>query len=82
MQELKKWCPLLKFVRLHANDSAEQERLKVVIKDATQTEVVLTTYETVKSAKLSGALRRIIWRSVILDEGHKVFIHLHYYLNI
>ena len=44
----------------------------MVIKDATQTEVVLTTYETVKSVKLSNTLRRIIWRSVILDEGHKL----------
>jgi SNF2 family DNA or RNA helicase len=59
-------------VRLHSNDHAEQERLKLIIKDASQTEVVLTTYETVKSAKLSNALRRIVWRSVILDEGHKL----------
>jgi SNF2 family DNA or RNA helicase len=59
----------LKFVRLHSNDYAEQERLKEVIKDASQTEVVLTTYETVKSVKLSNSLKRIIWRSVILDEG-------------
>lgn len=72
VQELKKWCPLLKFVRLHSNDSAEQERLKALIKDATQTEVVLTTYETIKSVKMSSTLRKMVWRSVILDEGHKV----------
>ena len=72
VQELKKFCPLLKYVRLHANDVAEQTRLKGVIRDAGQTEVVLTTYETIKSLKMRATLRRIVWRSVVLDEGHKV----------
>ena len=34
--------------------------------------MVLTTYETVKSSKLSPILRTIVWRTVILDEGHKL----------
>ena len=72
MQEFKKFCPSVKVIRLHANDKNEQKRMRTVISDASITEVVVTTYDLVKAGGLMTALKKIIWNSIILDEGHRI----------
>lgn len=57
--------------RLHSNDPNEQKRLRKVILDPSKTEVVVTTYDSMKST-MRSAVRGIVWRSVFLDEGHRV----------
>jgi len=71
MNEFKKWCPALHVVRLHSNDKDEQLRLRKVLNSNT-TQVVVTTYDTVKSGGLMHTIRSIVWRSVFLDEGHRI----------
>ena len=72
MSEFKKFCPTLKVLRLHSNDTLEQARLKALIHDETKTQVAVTTYDTLKNAHWQTFLRRIIWRTVILDDGHRI----------
>ena len=73
MAEFKKFCPSMKVQRVHAtSDAGEIQRLKDVIRDTSRTEVVLTTYDTLKTGGLSRALHAITWRTVILDEGHRI----------
>ena len=72
MNEFKKWCPSIKVLRLHCNsDKKEQLRLRSLINDKSLTEVVVTTYDTLKSEGWKSWLRLIVWRSVFLDEGHR-----------
>ena len=72
MSEFKKFCPSLKVLRLHSNDAQEQIRLKALVHDESKTQVVVTTYDTLKNTHWQTFLRRIVWRSVILDEGHRI----------
>ena len=67
--EFKRWCPSIKVLRFHSNDAHEQARLKTLMND---TEVVVTTYSLLKSEGVKRAFQRVVWRSVILDEGHKI----------
>ena len=70
--ELGKWCPSLRTVKLHSTDPAERERLKARIADEVGSyDVVVTTYEMVKSAALRTVLvQKLYWRLLVLDEGH------------
>jgi SWI/SNF-related matrix-associated actin-dependent regulator of chromatin subfamily A member 5 len=68
--ELKKWCPSLVCVRLHAHDKLEQQRQCALAADP-DIDVVVTTYDVLKS-KMHFTLRKIVWRSVFLDEGHRM----------
>lgn len=72
MNEFKKWCPALKVVRLHSNDKDEQLRLRKVLSNPDVAQIVVTTYDAVKTGGLHHALRCIVWRSVFLDEGHRI----------
>lgn len=72
MNEFKKWCPSLKVVRLHSNDKEEQLRLRKVLANPDVAQIVVTTYDAVKTGGLCHALRCIVWRSVFLDEGHRI----------
>lgn len=71
MNEFRKWCPTINVLRVHTTDPTEQERLKSLIADP-KTEVVVTTYEIIKTGGLSQVLRRVVWRGTFLDEGHRI----------
>lgn len=70
--EFKRWCPSIKILRFHSHDANEQARLKAAMVDPERTEVVVTTYSVLKSTSVRSAFQKVIWRSVILDEGHKI----------
>jgi hypothetical protein len=74
--EFRRFCPALNVVRLHSADMSERERLKkeVLGTDAVlDIDVVLTTYEMVKSENMRVILQqRIYWRYLVLDEGHMI----------
>jgi hypothetical protein len=72
MAEFRRWCPALKVLRIHAYDKDEQARLRQLMSDPRQAEVVVTTYDAIKSEGWRNALHRMVWRSVILDEGHRI----------
>ena len=73
IQEFKKFCPSLKVLRVHAGaDRDEQTRLKARMNDPKVTEVVVTTYDTLKNVAWRTLFRRIVWRSAFLDEGHRI----------
>ena len=74
MDELAKWCPKLRVVRLHSTDESERQRLrKEVVINTEIYDVALTTYEMACNPSFSLALtQKVYWRCVILDEGHKV----------
>jgi SWI/SNF-related matrix-associated actin-dependent regulator of chromatin subfamily A member 5 len=72
INEFKKWCPQLKVVRLHSLDKDEQLRLRKVLHNPDIAQVVVTTYDTIKTGGLSHALRSMVWRAAFLDEGHRI----------
>ena len=85
MNELKRWCPALRVLKMHSSDGAERERLvKLVVGDVGgkvgeqigrvgEHDVVVTTYDMCKAPGLHGALvQKIFWRLVVLDEGHLI----------
>ena len=74
MDELAKWCPKLRVVRLHSTDENERQRLrKEVVINTEIYDVALTTYEMACNPSFALALtQKVYWRCVILDEGHKV----------
>lgn len=71
INEFKKFCPVIKVRRIHSTDAGEQQKLIKIMRDEKQTEVVITTYDTIKSG-MRTAFRDINWRTVILDEGHRI----------
>ena len=72
MSECKKFCPSLRLIRAHTNDLHECANLRDRLNNTNEYDVCITTYEMVKSTGLQHAIQRTIWRSVVLDEGHRV----------
>ena len=74
MDELQKWCPDFKVVRLHSTDEAERQRLrKDVVMNVSSYDVAVTTYEMACNPTFNQTLsQKVFWRTMILDEGHKV----------
>jgi SNF2 family DNA or RNA helicase len=70
MNELKKFCPQIKVLRMHSSDPTEQLRLLREMRNIEKAEVVLTTYDMLKQGGLSNSLKRVAWRCCILDEGN------------
>ena len=55
--ELKRWAPSLHVVKLHSSDPAERERLRGrVLEEVGGYDVVVTTYEMLKSAAMRPVL--------------------------
>jgi SWI/SNF-related matrix-associated actin-dependent regulator of chromatin subfamily A member 5 len=73
MGELARWCPALRVLRCHCSDKAELDRLRAgPLADPSAFDVAVTTYEMVKSDSFASALQsRIVWRTLILDEGQR-----------
>ncbi|GIL69867.1 hypothetical protein Vretifemale_646 [Volvox reticuliferus] len=74
LSEFKKWCPAMRVVRLHSNDPDERKRLvREVLGKPTSLDVAVTTYDMVNSQHFGDCLKHhLMWRYVVLDEGHKV----------
>ena len=74
MDELQKWCPSFKVVRLHSTDETERQRLrKEVVMNVGSYDVAVTTYEMACNPTFNLTLsQKVYWRTMILDEGHKV----------
>ena len=72
IQEFRKWCPSILVQRVHGSHASEVERLKNIMLDATQTQVVVATYDTVKLGVLKPAFSKMLWNAIILDEGHRL----------
>jgi SWI/SNF-related matrix-associated actin-dependent regulator of chromatin subfamily A member 5 len=72
INELKRFCPAIAVLRLHSNETDEQQRLLHILNTPSICPpVVIVTYDSLKSTMKSGILK-IVWRSVILDEGHRI----------
>ena len=73
MAEFRKWCPTLRIIRLHTNDIEERVRLQNrVVNGVGDWDVCVTTYEIVKGQMHYALSKQMVWRTVTLDEGHKV----------
>ena len=74
MDELQKWCPSFRVVRLHSTDENERQRLrKEVVMNVGSYDVAVTTYEMACNPTFNLTLsQKVYWRTMILDEGHKV----------
>lgn len=71
--ELNKWAPSLKFIRFHSSCESEREtQRKTIIDNATELDVIITTYEMAKSPNLTSLFRRQHFNLLVLDEGHKI----------
>ena len=70
-QELKRWCPSLRVVMCHVSAAQTKEKLGELA-DPSKFDVVVTSYEMVKSPRFAQALQhRIVWRCLVLDEAQR-----------
>lgn len=72
MSECKKFCPSLRVMRLHTNSAAEKTLQSQKISRCDEYDVCITTYEMVKTPGTQSSLSRMHWRSIVLDEGHRI----------
>ena len=72
--EFKKFCPRLRVKRIHCFSGREAYKLFNEISRTASCEfdVVLTTYEVIKSRFWVCKLGRMNWQTLVLDEGHRV----------
>lgn len=70
--ECKKFYPALRILRVHGNNSKDAAELKFKMNHTDDYDICLTTYEMIKSDHLSLTFQRIHFRTVILDEGHRI----------
>ena len=74
--ELTKWAPGLKFLRLHSSSREERDAQKAAfLTKATDYDIVVTTYDMVKNPVLTHLWRRTYFNYLVLDEGHKIKEH-------
>lgn len=72
MSECKKFCPSLRVIRLHTNSTEEKRFQNLKLQNTNDYDVCITTYEMVKAQGTSFTLSRMNWRSITLDEGHRI----------
>ena len=75
MNECARWCPALRPVRFHGSKEERAEFVEHTLKPVARGEerdwdVCITTYEVSNLEK--GALQRIAWRVLIIDEAHRL----------
>lgn len=76
MNEFGKWAPKMKVLRLHSsNIIAREEQVQKYLNDPFKYDVIVTTYDMVKSSTLVRTWQRIHFRYVVLDEGHLIKNH-------
>lgn len=71
MSECKKFCPSLRLMRLHTNSAKERVLMSKKLGQY-DFDVCVTTYEMIKTTGTKSALSRMHWRSIVLDEGHRI----------
>ena len=69
MNEIKRWCPVLRAVRLHGNQEERNHQKETSLSPGTF-DCCVTSYEMVIKEK--GFLRKYHWRYVIIDEAHRI----------
>lgn len=86
--EFRSYCPSLRILRMHSNNPQDQQKLREILTTLSRQsddangsgfsssasipyDVVITTYEMVKG-KLETNLARVYWRTMVLDEGHRI----------
>jgi SWI/SNF-related matrix-associated actin-dependent regulator of chromatin subfamily A member 5 len=67
--EIKKWAPSLKYLRFH---SSATDDVSIHEEDLSQYDMVVTTYEMVKSQNLRRIWQRQTFHLLVLDEGHRI----------
>ena len=73
VHELRRFCPTLAVVKMHSSEEKEREDLKNrVMRSVTEIDVVVTTYETIRSQTMQILFRSVWWRYVVLDEAHVI----------
>ena len=71
--ELKKWAPSLRVLLFHTADGNDRGiKRKELTEAADKYDVVVTTYDMVRTKELLAIWARIYFRYVVLDEGHKI----------
>ena len=71
--EVQKHAPSLKHFRLHASDPNERESQKAIMtKDILKYDIIVTTYEMVKSPQIQSLIRNTFFNYCVLDEGHVI----------
>lgn len=70
--EIRRFCPTLRILRIHTNSKVESLLLREQLADTNSFDVALTTYEMIKCGGMEYMLQRTLWRSVFLDEGHRI----------
>ncbi len=72
--EFKKFCPRLRVKRIHIYSGRDALKIYDEISKTPSCafDVVLTTYEVIKSRFWICKLARMNWQTVVLDEGHRV----------
>ena len=68
--EFAKWCPTVKVVSLKGNQEERTTFINTVLKDESQWEVLITTYELLLCE--ASALKKIKWSYLIIDEAHRI----------
>ena len=56
---------------IYSNQTTESKILREKLLDVTSYDVVVTSYEMLKGS-LEGSFHRMVWRTVTLDEGHRI----------
>ncbi|KXS19662.1 hypothetical protein M427DRAFT_108497 [Gonapodya prolifera JEL478] len=69
VRECRKWTPSLKLLRFHGVQK-ERDRLKQILHDDPDIDVIVTTYEMAVSEMFW--FRQRVYRVVVMDEGHRI----------
>jgi SWI/SNF-related matrix-associated actin-dependent regulator of chromatin subfamily A member 5 len=71
--EVEKWAPSLKLLRFHSSCETERNAQRdLITKNATNYDVVVTTYEMAKQPQLRHLWSRQYFHYLVLDEGHRI----------
>ena len=71
--EFRKWSPSIKVIRCHTNDDTEAKRLRGIISNKRKCEVVVTTYDQIKTGRMDIPCS-IIKIGEVGESGHRVLI--------
>jgi SWI/SNF-related matrix-associated actin-dependent regulator of chromatin subfamily A member 5 len=71
--EFKKFCPCIRVKRIHVYSGNEAIKIfREIAHPSCPYDVIMTTYEVIRSDFWISKLVRINWHTLVLDEGHRV----------
>ena len=74
--ELEKWAPSLKCLQVHGSNPKYLESIKQeFLKNLAQYDILLTTYDMIKTPTFRYIFTRVHFHYLVLDEGHKIKNH-------